>query len=115
MITQVLITEVLLRDGFQIEPVPIPTADKVRLGRGLVDAGLSALEVGAFVHPEKVPQMADTAEVLAALPPGPRLYTLVFNVRGARRAIEAGARHVRFVVSASDGHSQANAGVDTAA
>jgi hydroxymethylglutaryl-CoA lyase len=113
MIGQVLITEVLLRDGFQIEPVLIATADKVRLGRELLGAGLSALEVGAFVHPAKVPQMADTADVVAALPPAASLFTLVFNPRGARRAIEAGVRHVRFVVSASDGHSIANAGVDT--
>jgi hydroxymethylglutaryl-CoA lyase len=112
-VRQVVITEVLLRDGFQIEPVPVPTADKVRLGRGLLDAGLPALEVGAFVHPDKVPQMADTAEVFAALPASGIQYALVFNERGARRAIEAGVRHVRFVVSASEGHSVANAGVDT--
>jgi hydroxymethylglutaryl-CoA lyase len=113
-VRQVLITEVLLRDGFQIEPVIVPTGDKIRLGRALIDAGFAALEVGAFVHPAKVPQMADTAAVVAALPAGPSLFTLVFNLRGAQRAIEAGVRHVRFVVSASDGHSIANAGVDTA-
>jgi hydroxymethylglutaryl-CoA lyase len=114
---QVAITEVLLRDGFQIEPNLIPTADKVQLGRGLLDAGLPALEVGAFVDPRRVPQMADTAEVvgsLRALAPASTLYTLVFNERGARRAAAAGVRHVRFVVSASDGHSRANAGADTA-
>jgi hydroxymethylglutaryl-CoA lyase len=114
MVQQVLITEVLLRDGFQIEPMIVPTADKIRLGRALIDAGFEALEVGAFVHPAKVPQMADTARVVAGLPIGPSLFSLVFNLRGARRAIEAGVRHVRFVVSASDGHSIANAGVDTA-
>jgi hydroxymethylglutaryl-CoA lyase len=114
---QVAITEVLLRDGFQIEPNLIPTADKVQLGRGLLDAGLPALEVGAFVDPRRVPQMADTAEVvgsLRALAPASTLYTLIFNERGARRAAAAGVRHVRFVVSASDGHSRANAGADTA-
>jgi hydroxymethylglutaryl-CoA lyase len=114
-VNQVVITEVLLRDGFQIEPVPVPTADKVRLGRGLLDAGLPALEVGAFVHPEKVPQMADTADVFARLPRSGIQYALVFNERGARRALDAGVRHVRFVVSASDGHSVANAGVGTRA
>jgi hydroxymethylglutaryl-CoA lyase len=116
-VRQVVITDVLLRDGFQIEPTIIPTADKIQLGRGLLDAGLTALEAGAFVHPEKVPQMADTAEVvgtLRALAPASRLYTLVFNERGARRALAAGVRHVRLVVSASDGHSHANAGADTA-
>ncbi|HEY0532225.1 MAG TPA: hydroxymethylglutaryl-CoA lyase [Actinoplanes sp.] len=116
-VRQVAITEVLLRDGFQIEPAIIPTADKIQLGRGLLDAGLAGLEAGAFVNPRKVPQMADTAEVvgtLRALAPASRLYTLVFNERGAHRALAAGVRHVRLVVSASDGHSHANAGADTA-
>ncbi|TDD56297.1 hydroxymethylglutaryl-CoA lyase [Nonomuraea terrae] len=112
---QVLITEVLLRDGLQIEPVVVPTADKIRLAYGLMAAGLTSLEVGSFVHPEKVPQMADTDRLVRELRPAESvaLHTLVFNERGARRAIEAGARHVRFVVSASDGHSKANAGVPT--
>ncbi|WP_030169956.1 hydroxymethylglutaryl-CoA lyase [Streptomyces sp. NRRL S-813] len=111
----VLITDVLLRDGLQIEPVTAPTADKIRLAHGLMEAGLTSLEVGAFVHPEKVPQMADTDALMAALRPsqGIALHTLVFNERGARRALAAGARHVRFVVSASDGHSRANTGADT--
>jgi hydroxymethylglutaryl-CoA lyase len=60
--------------------------------------------------------MADTAEVLAGLREHPAcLHTLVFTPRGAQRAIAAGARHVRLVLSASDGHSQANAGVATGA
>jgi hydroxymethylglutaryl-CoA lyase len=116
-IRQVEITEVLLRDGFQIEPALIPTADKVQLGTGLLDAGLGALEVGAFVDPRRVPQMADSAEVAArlrGLAPASRLYALVFNERGARDAVASGVRHVRLVVSASDGHSRANAGADTA-
>jgi hydroxymethylglutaryl-CoA lyase len=115
-VAHVLITDVLLRDGLQIEPVTVPTRDKIRLARGLMDAGLTSLEVGSFVHPARVPQMADTDELLAALPGGAAaLHTLVFNERGARRAVAAGARHVRFVVSASDGHSLSNAGVDTVA
>jgi hydroxymethylglutaryl-CoA lyase len=116
-VQDVLITDVLLRDGLQIEPVVLRTEDKLRLGHGLLDAGFTSLEVGSFVNPAKVPQMADSDEVLKALQPGTgaMLHTLVFNERGARRAIDAGARHVRFVVSASDGHSRANAGVDTVA
>jgi hydroxymethylglutaryl-CoA lyase len=111
---QVLITEVLLRDGFQIEPDVISTTDKLRLARGLIDAGLTSLEAGSFVSAAAVPQMADTAEVLAGLRGVPAsLHTLVFTPRGAKRAVDAGARHVRLVLSASDGHSQANAGVPT--
>ncbi|MFJ4982547.1 hydroxymethylglutaryl-CoA lyase [Streptomyces sp. NPDC088732] len=109
----VLITDVLLRDGLQNEPVVIPTADKLRLAYGLLDAGVTSLEAGSFVRPDKVPQMADTSLLLARVRPGESvaLHTLVFNERGARRAVEAGARDVRLTVSASDGHSLANAGV----
>ncbi|GHF94438.1 MULTISPECIES: hydroxymethylglutaryl-CoA lyase [Amycolatopsis] len=114
--TEVLLTEVVLRDGLQDEPVTVPSHEKIRLARGLIDAGLRSLEVGSFVSARRVPQMADTGEVLRALPDVPAtLHTLVFTERGARQAIDAGARSVRLVVSASDGHSVANAGVPTAA
>ncbi|MFF3560794.1 hydroxymethylglutaryl-CoA lyase [Streptomyces sp. NPDC002574] len=110
---QVLITDVLLRDGLQNEPVVVPTTDKLRLAYGLLNAGLTSLEVGSFVHPEKVPQMADTGLLMERLRPGESvsLHALVLNERGARRAVEAGVRDVRLTVSASDGHSLANAGV----
>jgi hydroxymethylglutaryl-CoA lyase len=114
--TEVLLTEVVLRDGLQDEAVTVPTHEKVRLARGLIDAGVRSLEVGSFVSARRVPQMADTGEVLKALLDAPAaLHTLVFTERGARQAIDAGARTVRLVVSASDGHSVANAGVPTAA
>jgi hydroxymethylglutaryl-CoA lyase len=113
---QVLITDVVLRDGLQDEAVTVPTQNKLDLARGLLDAGLTSLEVGSFVDPARVPQMADTGELLRhLLPDAPAaLHTLVFNERGARRAVDNGARDVRFVVSATDGHSRENAGVDTA-
>ena len=112
--TEVLLTEVVLRDGLQDEPITVPTHEKVRLARGLVDAGVRSLEVGSFVSARRVPQMADTGEVLRTLPDVPAtLHTLVFTERGARQAIDAGAKSVRLVVSASDGHSTANAGVPT--
>jgi hydroxymethylglutaryl-CoA lyase len=116
MVEQVLITDVVLRDGLQDEAVIVPTEQKLRVARGLIKAGLSSLEIGAFVNPRKVPQMADTDDLVARLAGAPAsLHTLVFNELGARRAVESGARHVRLVVSASDGHSRANAGLDTAA
>ncbi|MGK3207034.1 hydroxymethylglutaryl-CoA lyase [Amycolatopsis sp. MEPSY49] len=112
--TEVLLTEVVLRDGLQDEPITVPTHEKVRLARGLVDAGVRSLEVGSFVSARRVPQMADTGEVVKALLDAPAvLHTLVFTERGARQAIDAGAKAVRLVVSASDGHSVANAGVPT--
>jgi hydroxymethylglutaryl-CoA lyase len=113
---EVVITEVLLRDGLQIEPRTVATADKLRIARELMAAGLRSLEVGSFVRPDLVPQLADTAAVLAQLEaaePDQALHTLVFTESGARRAIESGARSVRFVVSASDGHSRSNVGMST--
>ncbi|HEY1968451.1 MAG TPA: hydroxymethylglutaryl-CoA lyase, partial [Pseudonocardia sp.] len=112
----VLITDVLLRDGLQLEKAVIPVADRLGLARGLLAAGLASLEVGAFVNPVKVPPMADSAAVLRGLladSGGAALHTLVLTEGGARRAVAAGARSVRLVVSASDGHSRANAGADT--
>ena len=110
----VLITEVALRDGLQIESATVSTTDKIEFGQLLVQAGFRHLEVGAFVSVAKVPAMGDTAEVLAGLRGADAaMHTLVFNLRGAERAVAAGARHVRFVISASDGHSQANAGAPT--
>ncbi len=107
------ITDVLLRDGLQMESVTVATAIKADLAAGLLRAGVPALEVGSFVHPSKVPQMADTDDLLAQLlkTTDVPLPTLVFNRRGAQRAAAAGARIVRLVVSASQGHSRANAGV----
>lgn len=110
----VIITDVMLRDGLQDEDVIVPTEHKLRLARGLVEAGLTSLEIGAFVNPKKVPQMADTDELVRELDLPATLHTLVFNDRGAERAVASGAKSVRLIVSASDGHSKANAGVPTA-
>lgn len=115
MTDHVIVTEVSLRDGLQIEPVIVPTAEKVKLANALIDAGFRELEVGAFVHPAKVPNMADSEDVVRGLAGTfAALHTLVFNLKGAQRAVACGADHVRFVVSASDGHSRANAGIPTA-
>jgi hydroxymethylglutaryl-CoA lyase len=111
---QVHVTEVALRDGLQIEPVVVPTDRKLELARGFVQAGITQLEVGAFVHPRLVPTMADTADVVAAVRELPAMaHALVLNEQGARRAVAAGAQSVRLVTSASEGHSRSNAGVGT--
>lgn len=117
MTADVTITEVALRDGLQNEPVTLSTAQKLRLARALLRTGVPSLEVGAFVRPDRVPQMADTDELVAQLRAigGPTLHALVFNPTGAKRAVESGVDSVRFVVSASDGHSTANAGVPVSA
>ncbi|QII07291.1 hydroxymethylglutaryl-CoA lyase [Rhodococcoides fascians A25f] len=114
MSDRVFITDVTLRDGLQIEPTIVPTADKIAFGKALIAAGFEELEVGSWVNPKAVPTMADTAEVVAGLADTPATFhTLLMNERGAENAVRAGARNVRLVVSATDGHSKSNAGVPT--
>lgn len=106
------ILDTTLRDGLQIEKAIVPTETKVALAEQLIAAGLRQIEVGSFVNPKKVPQMADTDELLRRLAPheadGVEFFTLVFNLKGAQRAVDAGAKNIKFVLSASEGHSQAN-------
>jgi hydroxymethylglutaryl-CoA lyase len=106
----VTITDVALRDGLQNHPETVPTDTKLRLLDGLLKAGIRSLEAGSFVHPGLVPQMADSDEVFRRLPDvdGVEMMALVPNLRGAERAIAAGVRHVRTVLSCSEGHSRAN-------
>lgn len=106
----VTITDVALRDGLQNHPRIVPTDVKLSLLRRLLEAGVASMEVGSFVHPKLVPAMADTEEIHRRLPPAgdARLIVLVPNLKGARRALEARARHVRVVLSATEGHSRSN-------
>ncbi len=109
----VTLTDVGLRDGIQIEARIVPTAMKLELIDALVAAGFKHLQVTAFVHPGKVPQMAD-AEKLAGLLPaytGVAFSGLVLNTTGVLRARDAGLKHVEVSVSASDTHSRKNAGL----
>src|SRR5690606_3252531 len=77
------LVEVSPRDGLQNEPRILPTDDKVELVRRAIDAGARRIEVASFVHPGKVPQMADAEAVVARLPPGAARYVgLVLNKRG---------------------------------
>lgn len=101
--------EVGLRDGLQIER-PISTDAKLELLANLAEAGLSRIEATAFVSPRAVPALADAEMVAAELHNWPQVMfsALVPNIRGARRAVDAGIRHLEYVVSAADGHSMAN-------
>ncbi|MFF5990152.1 hydroxymethylglutaryl-CoA lyase [Prauserella flavalba] len=109
----VTITDVVLRDGLQDEPVVVPVADRLAIAEALTDAGLRHLEVASFVNPRRVPQMSGAEELLANLPKVPVRYSvLALNARGVERAVAAGAQEVVLVTSASQGHSKANAGKD---
>lgn len=106
----VVVREVGLRDGLQILPGVLPTAQKIEWIRLAHAAGLREIEVGSFVPPRLMPQLADTAELVAfatALP-GLKASVLVPNLKGAERAIDAGAHAMLLPLSASHAHSLAN-------
>lgn len=109
---KVEITDVFLRDGLQDEPVIVSTAHKLEIAEALVAAGLKRIEVASFVNPKRVPQMADAAEVVSSVPAsqGVTYTSLALNGKGIERAVEAGATDIQVVTSASQAHSNANAG-----
>lgn len=104
-----VITEVGMRDGFQMEPRFIPTETKIEIGLGLIGAGLRRIEATSFVSPKAVPQLSDAAEVVSALRGrGATLSALVPNMRGAERALETGVDELVMFVSASETHNIRN-------
>lgn len=109
------IVEVGPRDGLQNEPTVLDTTTKVAIITRLVDAGVRRLEATSFVHPGRVPQMADAEAVMAAVPRRDRVaYSgLVLNRRGLDRAIAAGVDEVNAVVVATDTFNRRNQGVST--
>jgi isopropylmalate/homocitrate/citramalate synthase len=109
-IDRVNIVEVGPRDGLQNEKVVIPTATKIDFITALGDAGLRVIEVGAFVSPKWVPQMADSAEVFRDVPkdPGVEYPMLVPNMKGLDRALEVGVKSISIVTAASDTFNQRN-------
>lgn len=109
---KVAITDVFLRDGLQDEPVIVSTAHKLEIAEALVAAGIKRIEAASFVNPKRVPQMADATEVISSLPAvaGVTYTSLALNGKGIERAVEAGAKDIQVVTSASQAHSNANAG-----
>jgi hydroxymethylglutaryl-CoA lyase len=109
------IIEVGPRDGLQSEPEVVPTSVKVEFINRLMGAGLKKIEVASFVHPGKVPQMADAEDVVSALPARDDVtyIGLALNERGCERALAAGIDEIGFAVVASDTFNQKNQGVST--
>lgn len=111
----IVLHEVGPRDGLQVERQVVPTEVKERWIRALLASGLDIVQVGSFVHPEKVPQMADTDELFRRLSraPGPRavLSGLVLNEKGLERGMGVGVELFCMGVSASDTHSRKNTGM----
>lgn len=104
------IVEVAPRDGFQAVRAHIPTEAKIALVEELAACGFPRIEIGSFVSPRAVPQMADTPAVLkrARLPAGMRVMALVPNARGLDLAIGADVKEVNWVLSVSESHNRAN-------
>ncbi|WP_338513331.1 hydroxymethylglutaryl-CoA lyase [Pseudomonas poae] len=108
--SHVRLVEVGPRDGLQNEAQPISVTDKVRLVNALSDAGLGYIEVGSFVSPKWVPQMAGSAEVFAQIrrQPGVTYGALAPNLRGFEDALAAGVKEVAVFAAASEAFSQRN-------
>ena len=94
----------------------MPTAAKVELINILARTGVSRIEAVSYVKPEAIPQMADADQVWDGITRAPavRYWALAPNLRGARRALDAGFTEVEVVVSASDTHNRRNVNRGTA-
>ena len=114
MNTRIEMVEVAARDGLQNETGFFPTADKLELIERAIAAGSKRIEVASFVHPGRVPQMADAEAVCSGLPKRTRdevtYIGLVLNKRGALRALETQVHELGAVISASDGFGTRNQG-----
>ena len=110
------IVEVGPRDGLQNEQVVVSTEDKIAFIEQLEAAGVKRLETVSFVHPGRVPQMADAEAVMAGLKPAPDVTRigLVLNARGWDRAVETGVDQANVSIAASDGFALKNSGMTVA-
>jgi hydroxymethylglutaryl-CoA lyase len=108
--TAVRWTDVGPRDGLQNLPDAVPTEVKVRLVRGLLDAGAPRVEATSFVSPTWVPQLADAADLLRALGADalPRLRVLIPNLRGLELALEHGVGNVLVTIGATESFNRRN-------
>ena len=108
---ELLLEDEALRDGLQMESRIFSLEQKLHLYRMLKNAGIKRIQVGSFVHPQIVPQMADTDELIQAI--GQQddsvVSALILNDKGLERALKCGVSHVSMSVSVSDTHSRKNA------
>ncbi len=114
--SKIKIHDVGMRDGLQNESKLVPTDIKKEWIQKLIDSNIDIIQIGSFVHPTKVPQMADTDELFkyfSTIPHNSILSGLLLNEKGMDRAIDCGVEMFCMGVSASDTHSKKNTGMDT--
>lgn len=107
---RLIVQEVSPRDGLQIEPTWVETADKVQLIDQLSLAGFTRIEAGSFVSPKAIPALRDGEQVFQGITrrPGVIYVALIPNLKGAQRALHAEADELNLVLSASQSHNLAN-------
>lgn len=117
---EIFIHEVGMRDGLQVEESIVPTEQKIKWIERLMETGLDIIQVGSFVNPKRVPQMADTDGLFNYFSqPGKKkdsviLSGLVLNEKGLERGFACGVEMFCMGVSASETHSQKNTGMSIA-
>jgi hydroxymethylglutaryl-CoA lyase len=116
---QIVVHEVGLRDGLQMEHTVVPFEEKLRWVDQLIDSGVDIIQLGSFVHPTKVPQMADTDKLFRHVTEVHKdsrviFSGLVLNEKGLDRGFACGVEMLCMGVSASETHSMKNAGMSIA-
>jgi len=108
---ELLIEDEALRDGLQMEARIFSLEEKLHLFRLMHKAGVKRIQVGSFVHPKIVPQMADTGELIRTIGKldSTVVSALILNDKGLERAVDCGVSHLSMSVSVSDTHSRKNA------
>jgi hydroxymethylglutaryl-CoA lyase len=116
-VPRIYFNEVVTRDGFQNEPLFVPTEDKIRLIDELSECGYAKIEVTSFTSPKAIPMLRDAEEVMGRIRrvAGVEYTVLVPNRRGAERALESRADEMNLVMSVSETHNLANLRMSCAA
>ena len=109
MAEKVIIKEVAARDGLQAQPKHLSVEQRIALLAALAETGVPELEIGSFVSPKAVPQMAGTDDIAANLPPAQLAYSaLVPNMKGYELAVMAGIRSHAIALAATEEMNQNN-------
>lgn len=107
--SEVYLTDVTGRDGFQMEMDWIETEDKLLILQGIINAGVKRIEATSFVSPKSIPQLKDAEEIVGNLKNEEiNVAALVPNVKGADNALKSGVDEINFVLSISETHNMKN-------